>query len=861
MNNNHATDRRSSLRPIIQDIVVWLRANPLALMLSAVILVMNCAVWAVEGMAGAHFPPDWCRISFDRLMEGHLYTVPLSLLFVAHPLRLLLDVPAVLLAGGYAESRLGRIKSAWVALICATGGIATGMGVSVMVNGHSPLWQHLATLGFVLGPLTLVFGPLMAASAFTSVLWKRRIRIIGYALAAMLVLYRGETGDWCVFAAALFGHLLGYLMASRHAKPGHLTFTMLEARRITAVVVAVMALGPLIAVTSPIHAGPLSTLGLLMGDDAPDTTRLASCLSGETSIDCYNQYRLARVWMPGNVLVSLLPVAFMLVVAYGLYRGRRLAAWAGIVVNAGIVMLSVLYFLVFPLGTLSDDMAGLVMHGALRSMTATVLPSLCCIIMIAGQMRRFPLHTRNKLVAITGVVVLIWGALLSVVYLAAGITHPDWFTDGVTIWGLLKDLPDRFLPIGFLNAISPDFLPVAPAARALYQGIGSLLWVAMIAGLLFCMLDRSMIGERSQREASHLVELGGESMSFMATWQGNTYWFSASGRSAIAYRVAYGVALTVAGPFGDPAEWRDDLRDFIRFCAEHSWTPVFYSVHVEQRDLLVSHGWKALDVGTEMVLDPRAWQTRGKKWQDVRTAINKAKREGVVDMLATYGELPLAVQSQIVDISEQWVGEKALPEMKFTLGGVQELHDPRVRILYAQDADGLVQGVTSWLPTWRDGHIVGWTLDFMRHRPDSKNGVMEFLIARMAERLRDEGEAEFMSLSAAPLAGLHTDAVQDDRAQESDGSNDSNVNTDVTPDTADSLFLPHVLEAVADVMEPVYGFHSLLRFKEKFQPQAHPVYIVYPDAAKLAQIALATVHAYLPDMRPKDVFSFVRALR
>lgn len=49
----------------------------------------------------------------------------------------------------------------------------------------------------------------------------------------------------------------------------------------------------------------------------------------------------------------------------------------------------------------------------------------------------------------------------------------------------------------------------------------------------------------------------------------------------------------------------------------------------------------------------------------------------------------------------------------------------------------------------------------MRHRTDSPNGIMEFLIARMAERLRDEGlehpecAVEFMSLSAAPLAGMN----------------------------------------------------------------------------------------------------------
>lgn len=143
-------------------------------------------------------------------------------------------------------------------------------------------------------------------------------------------------------------------------------------------------------------------------------------------------------------------------------------------------------------------------------------------------------------------------------------------------------------------------------------------------------------------------------------------------------------------------------------------------------------------------------QTRGKKWQDVRTAINKAKRDGITDVLTTFKEAPFSVQTQIREISAQWAGKKALPEMGFTLGGVDELIDSRVRLLYAVDGNGKVLGVTSWLPTYRDGTIIGWTLDFMRHRTDSVNGIMEFLIARMAERLRDEGNVEFMSLSAAP---------------------------------------------------------------------------------------------------------------
>ena len=105
-----------------------------------------------------------------------------------------------------------------------------------------------------------------------------------------------------------------------------------------------------------------------------------------------------------------------------------------------------------------------------------------------------------------------------------------------------------------------------------------------------------------------------------------------------------------------------------------------------------------------MVVDPRQWKTTGKKWQDIRTAINKAKRSGISDVMSTFNEAPNDIREQIEEISEQWAQLKALPEMKFTLGGVEELHDPRVRILYAIDAEGTVLGVTSWLRRGATAH-------------------------------------------------------------------------------------------------------------------------------------------------------------
>ena len=63
-------------------------------------------------------------------------------------------------------------------------------------------------------------------------------------------------------------------------------------------------------------------------------------------------------------------------------------------------------------------------------------------------------------------------------------------------------------------------------------------------------------------------------MSFMTTWEGNSYWLSPTGKSAVAYRVLNGIALTCTGPFGEPSEWMDDLTGFTQYCVERSLSPV-----------------------------------------------------------------------------------------------------------------------------------------------------------------------------------------------------------------------------------------------------------------------------------------------
>ena len=831
---------------LLADLAGWIRRHLLTVCLVLFVILINVGTQIVCALIRQPFPPSLAKVSFEALARGRWYTAPISMLYVPNLGRLLIDVPLMLVAFGLAESVIGKIKTAWVSVITTLGGVALGMGLCSLSDGRSPQWHAISHDGAILGPLILVAGTLMCASAFTTMLWRRRIRVIGYAVVLIMFLYRGEVSDYCLLATSVIGHVLGYLMASCTHGDEYRHGAIYEMRRLIGIVAGVQAIGSLVAVSSRQSFGLLSMFGLLTGSTDFDTGRVVDCLSGASHTDCFTQYRMMRFTMPGNWLVSITPTLMLLLIAWGLYRGRHLAAALSIVFNACTIALSTVFYVAIPLsyvdgsdaGAYMDAISALQRHGAFHAMLATMALPLLCIVIIILFRSCFTIRTKSETVLRGVAITFAAFVLLGLLYVGYGLSMPSGFNETPLLVDLIADYVQRLLPIGLLSGVEPAFVPVGLLSEIVYQCVGPMFWLVALCCAWGGLRDRSMINDAYRHRVDEIIGLGGESMSFMATWKGNDYWFSATGRSAIAYRVSYGIALTVTGPFGDPDEYEDDLHAFAGFCTQRSLTPVFYSVHAEQRDALVSAGWNALDVGTEMVIDPAAWQTRGKKWQDVRTAINKAKRDGITDVLTTFKESPFSVQTQIREISAQWAGEKALPEMGFTLGGVDELVDPRVKLLYAVDADGKVLGVTSWLPTYENGKVVGWTLDFMRHRTDSVNGIMEFLIARMAERLRDEGEVRFMSLSAAPLAGMSGEGHEQ----------------------GESAVLDHVLQMVADIMEPAYGFHSLFRFKLKFHPDEAKVYICYPDPAKLPQISLAVAQAYVPSLTPAEAMRFVRTI-
>ena len=310
---------------------------------------------------------------------------------------------------------------------------------------------------------------------------------------------------------------------------------------------------------------------------------------------------------------------------------------------------------------------------------------------------------------------------------------------------------------------------------------------------------------------------GGGTLSWMTTWDGNSY--ARVNGGIVAYQRRNGVALALADPIGPANARAEAVTDFIHAVELAGLIPCFFSADEATRAAVPST-WRSIVVADDTIVDPPGLEFTGKRWNSVRTSLNKAGREDMTFRMTHLKAEPWGVQQQLRAISEAWVGDKDLPEMRFTLGTLDEAEDPEVRLALAIAPNGDVDGFLSWLPVYgADGTVRGWTLDLMRRREGGFGPVMEYLIGSSARQFSEEG-AEIMSLSGAPLAH------------------------DYPPDAG---MIAALSDRLADALEPVYGFGSLHRFKQKFHPRYETMYLLFRDESDLTRIGGALTRAFLPD--------------
>jgi phosphatidylglycerol lysyltransferase len=644
-------------------------------------------VWVVGLVSGsvAHGPSRWLAghvgVGLPALGHGYWWT-PLSAGLWASGLGSYLAVTAAgLLLLAPAEHRMGVRRAFTTLLVSQVGGLLLAVGlVRLAVLAGEP-WLGALTRETALGALPGLLGAGVGLSRTFTVLWRRRLRLLLTVAIAISVMYFGHLDQIAQAFGAASGLVVVALLYDGAWPRAGLRASGREVRALVGMLVAVPALGGILAALVATSHGPMSLSSLLFA----------------------THKRWPGLW------VQAAPDLLLLLCAYGLRRGRRLAWWLAVVIN--LVVLGVSIWVASAIGG----------KALLSASEAMVLSAVTLVVLLATR-RRFDQTADGRAVR----------KLTATLAVALGVSC-----------GVDMLFSNRFLPSDLLR-------------RLLYLWLFLPFWIVVLGALTAFFMHTSTYRDAdAAKRAREILRRGGSTLSYMSTWQGNAYWISADGRAAIAYRAIAGVAVTIGEPYGDPAALDSAITEFTRFCEHRGLQPCLYSVTAQTVAVTAQLGWKSVQIAEDTLLPLPCLQFSGKKWQGVRAAMNKAERESITAQWWSYPQMPPELVGQIREISAKWMADKGLPEMNFMLGGLKELNDPNIRCLVAVDADSKVHAITSWMPVYADGRPVGWTIDLMRRNtePGAIRGVMEFLIATAALTFKEEG-ASFVSLSGAPLTRL-----------------------------------------------------------------------------------------------------------
>lgn len=758
---------------------------------------------------------------------------------------------AFAIIGGLFEASMGARK--WLAAFAASsiGGILVVQATHAILTAVGLSWgeAHAGRTPLVAAVFGLV-GVAAAGSAWMGSLGRLRLRALLFASLLVLVAFGGTPQGVGGLAGAVIGLIIGLLVGPKGRDGRSLVGTRHRGRSATTLVVLTLSAGTVLAALSTHAVGPLSTAGLDInpGDLSADSIEHLCATASDAT--CQQALSAVRTKGVAPALLILMPFALQAALAWGLMKGRRIAAVATIVLQAAIGLFALARVLLAPVqfsiesGT--NVPAQIVLPPTpLSRLIVPVLVPAAMIALVVSNRSWFAIRSTRASVRQGAATAL--GATLAIglLVLLGGLSAPHATVPEPTAGLLLANFGARLLPPSALTLLVPTLLPATWAGGLLVEWAPLAVWAVWTIAALLLFSSAPEVASAPSAKAMDPKEfvrsVGAGSLGWMLTWPGNERWLADDGSALVTYRSTSGVALTITDPAASPEDVGRTVSAFADFATAHSMIPALYSVHARTARAARDLGWTTIRVAEEAVIDLPGLAFTGKKFQDVRTALNRAEKEGIRAEWTTFPSAPEGVRDQIRAISNAWANEKALPEMGFTLGSLAEIDDESTRLLLAIDEDGTVHAVTSWLPVYEDGELIGLTLDVMRRRDNSFRPVIEFLIGSAALAARDEG-LQILSLSGAPLA--HSGLAPEDPELDTESA---------------QRFAP-VLDYVGGLLEPVYGFRSLLFFKKKFQPRFEPLYLALPEGLDIPAVGVAIGRAYLPDLGPIDAARFAQKL-
>jgi lysyl-tRNA synthetase, class II len=310
--------------------------------------------------------------------------------------------------------------------------------------------------------------------------------------------------------------------------------------------------------------------------------------------------------------------------------------------------------------------------------------------------------------------------------------------------------------------------------------------------------------------AARLVRAHGtDTLAYFNLRRDKHYLFSADRKAFLGYRVENGVMVVSGDPVGSPTSVGAVVAEGVRFAQRHGLKLAAVGVGRPSLGLWERAGLRAMYIGDEAIVETRGFSLEGRAIRKVRQSVNRLESAGYTLELREVTELGPHMIEELDEVSTRWrrgAAERGFAMAMDSLAGDQS----GSVVVIARDSGGAARGFLHLVPTYGRRAM---SLSFMRRDPETPNGLMEFLVARAIELLRERGVDEVSLNFAAFARVLHSPRGR----------------------------LERLAGRVIALGNPFFQIESLYRFNAKFYPCWEPRHLVYEGAFGLPRTALAVM--------------------
>ncbi len=535
-----------------------------------------------------------------------------------------------------------------------------------------------------------------------------------------------------------------------------------------------------------------------------------------------------RRLLPTDVLdtsrtFTLLAGALLLVTALGLWRGKRRAFVAALLLCAVSVPVNLLKAFDFE--------------------EATVAAALMFFLGLSGDAFR----VKSREITFRGLTSRgMWTVAGFAIYAVAGCWFLEFrYGEQASLARATAEAAYRILGIGE-PALALPYVISRHEYRIVEWFLESLglIGTVLLLGLAVASLRPARHRRRHRTESARVAELlqrhGDSSVGAFALASDSDYFFSANRRAVIAYRFESDVLLAIGDPIGPPEEVPGLLESFATYCAERDWQFAFFQARPERLGDYRRLGWRALHIGEDPILWANRFTLEGSAVGELRRAVRKLDRQGLQAHVFFPDENPFdpgndaeGMLEQMREISAGWLASKHGGEKGFCMGRFDPglLGEHLLAIAWSPAARRLESFCTFVrIPARR-----GWMLDLMRRRRDAPTGAMEFLVVKTVDRVRERGEA-LVSLALSALVKVEDETPAGaSRATRAEG---------VSPPATEREDAAR--QFLMDALARYYDFKGLFRWKKKFDPVFEDRFLVFSDPLALPRVARALLRVQTP---------------